>query len=75
MSTVSLIKERQGKCICNCFTHCINKAILRSGNNDVDHISEEVLNNFNGQIKVSVDPILYRPSVKIYLPVKFLFIS
>jgi hypothetical protein len=58
MSIASLIKEWQGKCICNSSTHCINKAILRPRNNELDHVSEEVHNNFNGQIKVSVDPIL-----------------
>jgi hypothetical protein len=33
------------------YTYCINKAILCSGNNGVDH-SSEVLNSFDGQSKV-----------------------
>jgi hypothetical protein len=49
-------------------THCIN---LCSQNNDVDHISEEVLNSPDGHIKINVDHILYRPSVKIRFPLKF----
>jgi hypothetical protein len=74
MSIASLIKERQGKCICNSSTRCITKAILHPRMNEHDHISKEVHNNVSRQVKVSVDPILYRSTVKIHLPVKFLFI-
>jgi hypothetical protein len=28
------------------------------GNNNVDHMSEDILNNIHGQIKISVEPIL-----------------
>jgi hypothetical protein len=31
-------------------THCSNKAILRTRSNDVDHISEEILESLDGQI-------------------------
>jgi hypothetical protein len=32
-------------------THCIIKAILCSGNNDVEHMSEEIAKSLGGQIK------------------------
>jgi hypothetical protein len=35
----------------------INKAILRSANNDVCHISEGVFISLDGQIKIGVGPI------------------
>jgi hypothetical protein len=63
----SLIKEISGKNASAIdITHYNNKAILYSGNNDIDHISEEVLNSLDGQIKISVHSILYRPSGKIF---------
>jgi hypothetical protein len=49
MGIASLIKEMSGRNISVTDpTHCINKAILCSGNNHVNHVSEEVL-------KISVD--------------------
>jgi hypothetical protein len=39
----------------------INYEMLYSGGNDMGHIIEEVLSSINGQIKISVDSILYRP--------------
>jgi hypothetical protein len=41
-------------------THCINKAILCSGSNDIDHTREEVLNRLGGQIRITAGPILPR---------------
>jgi hypothetical protein len=38
--------------------HCSNNAISGSRSNDVAHASEEVL-NLDGQIKISVDSILF----------------
>jgi hypothetical protein len=55
--------------------HCINKAVLCSGNNNVSSVSEEILNNLNRNIKVNVDPILYRPSVKMDFPAEFQILS
>jgi hypothetical protein len=47
----SLIKELSGKSTSVIYcTHCINKAVLFSGNNDIDHISE-VFNSLDGQMK------------------------
>jgi hypothetical protein len=37
-------------------TNCINKAVLYSGNNNVDYISEGVLDSIDRQIKINVDP-------------------
>jgi hypothetical protein len=74
MSIMSLIKKRQWNCICSSSTHSINEAILYLRNNDCDYVNEEVRKDVNGQINVSVNPILYSPSVKIHLPLKFLFI-
>jgi hypothetical protein len=34
-------------------------------------IYEEVLNSLDEQMKLSVDPVLYRPSEKIYFQVEF----
>jgi hypothetical protein len=39
------------------YARCINTAILSSGNNDVGHISEDVLNSFGEHITVRVSPI------------------
>jgi hypothetical protein len=58
----SLFKEIWGKiptCVIDSTLH-INKTILCSGSNYIDHISEEFLNSLDGQIKINVDPILYR---------------
>jgi hypothetical protein len=63
------IKEMSGKSTSvTDSTHCITKAILCLGINDVNCISEEV---FDGQINTSIDTILYRPSVKIHFPTEF----
>jgi hypothetical protein len=37
----------------------------------VNHIREGRLNSLEGQSKISVDPILYRPSVKIHFEEEF----
>jgi hypothetical protein len=50
------------------YTHCIKKAILCLETNDVDNISEEVLCSLDGQIKISIDSILYASSGKIHFP-------
>jgi hypothetical protein len=50
--------------------HYVNKASLCSGNNDIDHIGEEILYSLIGQIKTSTDPILHRPSAKEHFPVE-----
>jgi hypothetical protein len=39
--------------------HWINKVVLCSGSNGVYHISEEVRNNHDEQIKTSVNPTLH----------------
>jgi hypothetical protein len=49
MDTSSRIMENQINAKAIDDTHCINKAILLSGNSDVDHIREAVLNNLYGQ--------------------------
>jgi hypothetical protein len=55
MGTASLIKEMLGKSTSvTDFTHYINTVILHPGNNDVNHISEDVLNNLDGQIRNSI---------------------
>jgi hypothetical protein len=48
--------------------------LLFAGNNDNDHISEEVLNSLAGQIIIGIDTILYRSSAKIHFPVENQFI-
>jgi hypothetical protein len=76
MGIASLIKETSGKNICVAdSTHCINKAMLCSGGNVVDHISEEILNSLDEHIKVSVDPTPYWASAKICSPMEFYAIS
>lgn len=45
-------------------THCFNYEILYSGGNNVSHIIEEVRSSVHGQIKISVDPVLYRPPLE-----------
>jgi hypothetical protein len=37
----------------------------------VGHISEKIRNIFDGQIQISINPFLCRPSVKIYFPAEF----
>jgi hypothetical protein len=76
MVIASLIREISGKCTSVTDSiHCSKKAILCSQSNDVDHIREEVVNSHDGQIKMDLDPILYRPSVIIHFPLKFQVIS
>jgi hypothetical protein len=41
-------------------THCVNKAILCSAIHGVNHISDEVLNSLDEQIKISAYPVLYK---------------
>jgi hypothetical protein len=44
MNIISLIMEKSGKTMPAIDpTHCTNEAILCTGNNDVDHIREDVL--------------------------------
>jgi hypothetical protein len=38
------------------YTHCVNKSILRSENNNVDRFSKEALNSLVEKITISVDP-------------------
>jgi hypothetical protein len=52
-------------------TYCIDKAILCTGSNGIDHISEDILNSLDGQIKMSVDLIPYRLFAKIHFSVEF----
>jgi hypothetical protein len=67
--SASLNKEMSGKSISvNDTAHCINKAILCSKSNDVDLVSEEVLNSLDKQIKISVDPIIYGFTVAVHFP-------
>jgi hypothetical protein len=56
-------------------TFCSNKTILCLGNNDVDHISEGVLNSLEGQDKINLDPILYRSSEETSFLLDFQVIS
>jgi hypothetical protein len=49
-------------------TYCVNRVILWSESNHVNHISEEVLSNLEGQIKISVDTILYSFSAETHFP-------
>jgi hypothetical protein len=68
MCIALLIKQMSGKSTSVIDpTHCINKALLCLGSN-VNHSSEKVLNSLEGQIKINIDPILYRPSAKIHFP-------
>jgi hypothetical protein len=58
-SIASLIKVMLGNRISLIYsTHCINKAILFSRSNGVDHFNKEVLNGFDGQNKIIVYSIL-----------------
>jgi hypothetical protein len=52
-------------------THRINKAIACAGTNEVDHISEDLLNRLDTQIKTGADLISYTLSVMVYFPVHF----
>jgi hypothetical protein len=54
------LRKCQKECICN----CINKELLYSGSNNVDHIKEEVLNNLEGLIKMIAHFILNELSEK-----------
>jgi hypothetical protein len=68
MGIASLIKEILGKSISIInSTYCVNRAILCSGNIDV----KEVLSSLDRH----KDPILYRPSVKIHVPLEIQVIS
>jgi hypothetical protein len=56
IGTALLIKEKSGNSTSiTDSTHCISKATLCSGNNDVNHISEG-LNSFDKQIKIGAHP-------------------
>jgi hypothetical protein len=76
MGTAPLINEMLKKCTYEIdSTYCINEAILCSGNNDVDHISEEVRNNVDEQMQTRADPFLYRPYAKGHFPMGSRIIS
>jgi hypothetical protein len=48
-------------------SHWSNKpTFMLTKYNNADHISEEVFNSLNNQIKMCVGQILYKPSVKMY---------
>jgi hypothetical protein len=54
MGTASLIKDISG--VCTSVTdskYCIDKAILRSRSNNVDHMSEDIPNNLHEKIKIT----------------------
>jgi hypothetical protein len=69
-----LIEQMSGKCTSLIdSTRCINKTVLWSGSNVVDHINDEVLNSLYGKIKISAD--LYRISGKTHFPVEFQFMT
>jgi hypothetical protein len=58
MGFASLIKETSGKSTYVIVPrYYINKAVLWSRDNDIDHIGEEI-SSLVGQIKTSIDPIL-----------------
>jgi hypothetical protein len=58
MGIASLIKKMLGKTTPVIdSTYGINKTVLCSGNSDVDHVSDEVLNSADIQIKISVNSI------------------
>jgi hypothetical protein len=60
MGAASLIKEMLGQSISvTDSTHCINKAILYLGDNDVNHIND-VPNSPDKQNKICSNPILHR---------------
>jgi hypothetical protein len=45
--------------------------MLCSENNDIDHIRERIINSLEGQVKISLNPILHRPSAKTHFPLEF----
>jgi uncharacterized metal-binding protein len=49
----------------------LTKQFSCSGNNNVDHVSEEVLKGLDRQTERSVDSLLYRSSVKTDFPMEF----
>jgi hypothetical protein len=55
--------------------HFINKAIVCSGSNNVDHINAEVLNGLENRLKINVDPSLPGLYAKIHSPFEFQVIS
>lgn len=76
MDFASVIKDKSGNSISiTDSTHCINKTNLWSGKNDDNHINEVVLNDLDRQIKISIVPMQFRPSVKVHFPVEFQVIS
>jgi hypothetical protein len=57
------------------FMHCIDKAMLSSGTNEVQLIIKDIATSLDGQIKIRVNPILYRPSKKTHFPVEIQVMS
>jgi hypothetical protein len=70
-----LIKKISGRSTSVIYATHINKVILCPGINDANHISEEIGNSLDGQSKISVEPILYKLSAKIYFSAEFQTIS
>jgi hypothetical protein len=68
MGIASLISDTSGKSSSVIdSTYFISKVtFVLTKYNDADHISEEVFNISYSQIKMGVDPILYKPSAKMY---------
>jgi hypothetical protein len=55
-------------------THCIDRANLCSGNNDIDRIIEEVPSSLEGQIGIRPDPILcIFSSIKIHFQLSLFY--
>jgi hypothetical protein len=52
-------------------TRCFYTEMLCSGHNDVERISEEVLNILDRQSEIHLDSIIHRPSAKTHLTVNF----
>jgi hypothetical protein len=66
MGIVSPIKETSGKSTSVIdSTHCVYKEILCYS--VVDHVNNEVLNSLDGQLKIIIDPILYRRLLRRYI--------
>jgi hypothetical protein len=72
MSTASLIEKIYGESLSVVdSTHCINKAILCQRINDVDHISKEVLETVDGQMKTYLHHYSVDSEDEGHFPVEF----
>jgi hypothetical protein len=77
LGSMLVIKENSREdytCVSD-FIHCINTAIPSSGTNEVDHVTEYIATSLNGEIKIHVNPILYRPPRKTHFSVKIQVMS